>query len=376
MSIGAAVYFVSLTTTREAEAELQRGLIEAGTLVDQQCATLVRTLTVMARLVADAPRLKAAVDTGDPPTVQPLAREYREQLDAALMVLTDRHGRVLAEVGDVDIAEGAIGSLPEIQQALAGREAGGFWPHADGVLQVMTVPITMLTVAPDILGTLTVGFRLDNALAAQFKRATESDIAFAVEGQIRASTLPADDRAQLVSLLENRRRTDDLARQRRVRCAEASAGAGGRWWQRECAERAAASLAHRAAEIPRRHPCRPRRRRHDRRAGGDDSQLRCCADDHAAACDDYRRDARNVGDRRFDAEDRAEPRGELGRRGCQAARRHLQHAHRLDRALPARGRAARAAVGARSIVDGHRARDSEPADDHQGVAAHARQPSA
>jgi signal transduction histidine kinase len=200
VSIGAAVYFVSRTTTREAEAELQRGLIEAGTLVDEQCATLVRTLTVMARLVADAPRLKAAVDTGDPPTVQPLAREYQEQLDAALMVLTDRHGRVLAEVGDVDIAEGAIGSLPEIQQALAGREAGGFWPHADGVLQVMTVPMTILTVAPDILGTLTVAFRLDNALAARFKRATESDIAFAVEGQIRASTLPPGDRAQLAAL--------------------------------------------------------------------------------------------------------------------------------------------------------------------------------
>jgi signal transduction histidine kinase len=202
VSIGAAVYFVSRTTTREAEAELQRGLIEAGTLVDQQSATLVRTLTVMARLVADAPPLKAAVDTGDPPTVQPLARGYQEQLDAALIVLTDRHGRVLAEVGDVDLAEGAIGALPEIQQALAGREAGGFWPHADGVLQVMVVPITILTVAPDILGTLTVGFRLDNALAARFKRATESDIAFAVEGQIRASTLPAGDRAQLASLLK------------------------------------------------------------------------------------------------------------------------------------------------------------------------------
>jgi signal transduction histidine kinase len=202
VSIGAAVYFVSRTTTREAEAELQRGLIEAGTLVDQQCATLVRTLSVMARLVADAPKLKAAVDTGDPPTVQPLAREYQKQLDAALMVLTDRHGRVLAEVGDVDIAEGAIGTLPEIQKALAGREGGGFWPHADGVLQVMTVPITMLTVTPDILGTLTVGYRLDHALAAQFKRATESDIAFAVDGHIRASTLPADDRSQLASLLK------------------------------------------------------------------------------------------------------------------------------------------------------------------------------
>ena len=202
VSIGAAVYFVSLTTTREAEAELQRGLIEAGTLVDEQCATLVRTLTVMARLVADDPRLKAAVDTGDPPTVQPFAQSYQEQLNAALMVLTDRNGRVLAEAGDLDIAEGTIGTLPEVQHALAGREAGGFWPHADGVLQVMAVPITIYQDRPDIMGALIVGFRLDNNLAAQFKRATESDIAFAVDGHIRASTLPAGDRAQLASLLK------------------------------------------------------------------------------------------------------------------------------------------------------------------------------
>jgi signal transduction histidine kinase len=205
LSIGAAVYFVSRTTARGAEAELQRGLIEAGTLVDQQCATLVQNLTVMARLVADSPRLKAAVDTEDPPTVRPLARDYQEQLRAALLVLTGRSGHVLAEAGELDLAENAIRGLPEIQEALAGREASGFWPHADGVLQVMAVPITIVTAGldrPDIMGTLTVGFRLDNALAAQFKRATESDIAFAVDGQIRASTLPPGDRAQLATLLK------------------------------------------------------------------------------------------------------------------------------------------------------------------------------
>ena len=224
------------------------------------------------------------------------------------------------------------------------------------------------------MGTLTVGFRLDNNLAAQFKRATESDIAFAVDGHIRASTLPAGDRAQLASLLKTGGvQTVSLANGEYVALkrplAPAAASAGGK----RRAERAAAPLAHRAAAISRRHPHRPRRRGDDRRAGGDDSQLRCCADDYQAAGDDYRRDAGDVGDRRPDAEDRAEPRGELGRRGRQAARRDVQHAHRLDRPLPARGRAARAAVGAGTTVDRHRARDSEPADDHQGVAAHAGQ---
>ena len=124
VSIGAAVYFVSLTTTRQAEAELQRGLIEAGTLVDQQCATLVQNLTVMARLVADAPRLKAAVDTDDPPTVQPIALAYQQQLQAALLVLTGRTGNVLAEAGELGIAEAPIAGLPR-DSAGAGRARGG-----------------------------------------------------------------------------------------------------------------------------------------------------------------------------------------------------------------------------------------------------------
>ena len=205
VSIGAAVYFVSLATTRQAEAELQRGILEAGTLVDQQVATLVQNLTIMARLVADSPKLKAAVDTDDPPTVRPIAHDYHDLVHAALLVLTGRTGNVLAEFGELGVTEGPIGGLPEIQHALAGREAGGFWPHADGVLQVIAVPITIMTPGldrPDIMGSLTVGVRLDHNLAAQFKRATESDIAFAVDGHIRASTLPAADHAQLVTLLK------------------------------------------------------------------------------------------------------------------------------------------------------------------------------
>jgi signal transduction histidine kinase len=202
LSIAAAVYFVSRTTTRQAEAELQRGLIDAGALVDQQCATLLQTLTVMARLVADAPPLKAAVDTGDRPTVAPLAVRYLDELPAALIVVTDRNGQVLGRAGNLDIPERTIGTQREIQQALAGRESSGFWPQADGVLQVMAVPIFIGRDRPDIMGTLTVGSRLDNNLAERFKRATESDIVFAVDGQVRASTLPISDREKLVSLMK------------------------------------------------------------------------------------------------------------------------------------------------------------------------------
>jgi len=201
VSIGSAVYFVGRTTTREAEAELQRGLKEAGTLVDQQTATLVGNSTVMARLVADLPRLKAAVDYGDSPTLKPVVSDYRDQLSAGLVVLTNKKGVVLAMAGDVDLAPEQITARPEIQTALDGKEATGFWPHASSVLQVVTVPIAIGLDRPDLLGTLTLGFRFDDLLAERFKRVTESDIAFAVDGQVKASTLPPDDRQQLGSLL-------------------------------------------------------------------------------------------------------------------------------------------------------------------------------
>jgi signal transduction histidine kinase len=63
------------------------------------------------------------------------------------------------------------------------------------------VPIKIGLERPEIMGALTVGSRLDNNLAEIFKRATESDIVFAVDGLIRASTLPPGDRGPLATLL-------------------------------------------------------------------------------------------------------------------------------------------------------------------------------
>ena len=61
----------------------------------------------------------------------------------------------------------------------------------------------------------------------------------------------------------------------------------------------------------------------------------------------------------------------VGRRRRAAAGHDVQHADRLDRAVPARDVAEGAAVVARPAVHGHRPRDPQPADDHQGGAAHA-----
>ena len=97
LSLGFAFYFVNERASTAAENELRRGLEEAGTLVDQHAATRTDHYTRGRGVVADLPKLKAAVETGDAPTVQPLADEYREEVGADLLILTGRSGAVLAQ---------------------------------------------------------------------------------------------------------------------------------------------------------------------------------------------------------------------------------------------------------------------------------------
>ncbi|HTM31659.1 MAG TPA: ATP-binding protein [Vicinamibacterales bacterium] len=158
LSIGAALFFVRARLSLETQQALDRDLQTAASLADQQQAALFDTFTRSARLLADLPRFKAAVDTGDPPTVQPIAEEYLEQLKADTLRVEGQRGALLAAVD---------------------REVRG-------VLREVTVPIR---VDQDRLGTLVVGYVLDERRANELGALTGAEIAFADDGRVLASTL-------------------------------------------------------------------------------------------------------------------------------------------------------------------------------------------
>jgi signal transduction histidine kinase len=190
LSIAAAIYIVNVAVTAQAEQELLRGLDEAGTLVEEYRQLTFDHIIREARLVADLPRFKAAVSENDAPTVRPVAEEYQQQLGAHLFVVTGRTGSVLAEIAAEAAEALPPESLPGIRTASTGREAMSFSPHPGGILQVVSVPVWIDPRQPQILGTLSVGFSLDNRAAGRFRALTNSEIAFGVDGAIQASTLP------------------------------------------------------------------------------------------------------------------------------------------------------------------------------------------
>ena len=200
LSIAAAVYFVSSRMTVETEAELQADLKEAATLVDEQRVTQFDNVARTAALIADLPKFKAALDIGDRPTMMPIAADYQQQAGADLLMVTGRHGQELALVGEIAAAHPAPAGFSVVD----GKMTPAFWAHPSGVLEVVSVPVTLGLERPELLGTLTLGYLLDDRRAAQFKSLTGAEIAFAMEGAVRASTLGPASAEALTPLLSER----------------------------------------------------------------------------------------------------------------------------------------------------------------------------
>jgi len=196
LSLGLAFVFANARASDEVEADLQHGLTEAAAMVDQHRAYRTDMFTRMARMVADLPKLRASVDTNDPPTVQRVIDEYRETINVDVLIVTDPKGRVLGSSGRDTTA------LPyQPEAADDADEFSTFLPHARGVLQIVSVPMLLEPEPVQVLGRVTVGFFMDDGLAHQFKGLTDSEVAFAAGGKIVASSLGPESHQALVGVL-------------------------------------------------------------------------------------------------------------------------------------------------------------------------------
>jgi len=206
LSIGTAVYMVNRAVTRQAEDELQRGIDEAAGLVEEYRTLLFQTFERDARLIADLPKLKAAVDTHDPATLNPIVSDYQKQLvDADLFAIADDRGEILSKISTTDIPDDALAPAKNLRGAPAGSRSA-FWPEAHGILLIKSVPIRVDTPgSSDILGTLILGANLDDKQAERFKTLTNSEVAFGAQGVIRAATLPRSTWTALATMLEKGR---------------------------------------------------------------------------------------------------------------------------------------------------------------------------
>ncbi len=187
-SIGGAMLFVSVRLTREHDFAMRQRLDETITLVERQRRLLLETSTRLARLVADLPKLKAALSTGDAPTIAPIVSSYREEIGADVLIVSDATGASVFTAGDArgDVATRrlTVGDVrPGAPAALATMA------HPRGLLQLVSVPIVIGFDPAEQLGLLSVGMLLDDSQARDLRAATGSELAFALGPTVLASSI-------------------------------------------------------------------------------------------------------------------------------------------------------------------------------------------
>ena len=187
-SSGAAMLFVSVRLTREHDRALALRLDETITLVERQRRLGLEASTRLARLVADLPKLKAALATGDAATVAPIVSSYRDEIGADVLIVSEADGRPLFTAGDV---RGDVASRRWAPATVPPSPGPAYvtLPHPRGVLQLVSVPIVIGFDPVERLGVLSVGLLLDDAQARQLRASTGSELAFGTGQRVLASSL-------------------------------------------------------------------------------------------------------------------------------------------------------------------------------------------
>jgi len=201
-SLGAVLAATTQTVTtrslERASSDLEAARIAFNHLADDRAgfasaqASLVTALPVFRAHMTDA-RL-----AGDLATLEALAAEYQRQLKADFIIVGDPDGHWTAMAGWPPRAAQGDSIRAIIDASAAGRSARDFVPVGDRFFLVVSEPARF---ADEVLGTLTVGYALDDGVATRLAQETHCDVNIAAGGVLYASSLPEADRTVLASLI-------------------------------------------------------------------------------------------------------------------------------------------------------------------------------
>jgi sigma-B regulation protein RsbU (phosphoserine phosphatase) len=182
---------VAIVLNRAAKYDTEQDLARAHAVFEDMLAlrrTLHRSET---RVVAEEPRLKAAVATQDitPETVLGVARELRRAVGTDLFLITDARGKVLADVEEPDAYGMDMSGNALVAAALREGTASAVWTDAAGAYEVEAL---RLGFGATPVGVLVLGYHIDGRLAVQVYGQTGSGLLLDLDGRLLGGSLPPD----------------------------------------------------------------------------------------------------------------------------------------------------------------------------------------
>lgn len=179
---------VALLAGQEMEHQVRRDVRSTGSILAQITRARSESLRDQSRLLAGQPALKGYFQQADAATFADFAQDWRRQLHADGLLLTDRDGRALGASGTEAAFRQDLSGDPGVAAALEEREWSGVVTHRGRMLLAVTVPIK---IGPEAWGTLTAYSTMDSTFAAALKQEiSDSDVAFVAQGRVLGASLP------------------------------------------------------------------------------------------------------------------------------------------------------------------------------------------
>lgn len=137
-------------------------------------------LKLKSNFLAEEPRLKAAIETGDRETVTREVQKFLPIVETDFFIVTDHRAAILANVGQ-DVP--APVSVPSIEAALSFQQTTQLFVFESQAVYIISTPVTIMNQFGRniLLGTISIGQRIDAQYLEQIKKLTGCDVGFVIQ---------------------------------------------------------------------------------------------------------------------------------------------------------------------------------------------------
>src|SRR5687768_3695833 len=166
--------FTTFQADRLARENVAQGLADTRQVWEAFQADRFNKLKLGIRVLGNDPYFKAVLET-DAATILDTLKERNQELKADFFIVTDPGGVVIARTDRPGVRGENLAADPLVQKPLEGEEAATAWRQGERLFHAVSVP--MITDG-DLKGVLIAGYAINEALAADIRKLTHSEIVY------------------------------------------------------------------------------------------------------------------------------------------------------------------------------------------------------
>ena len=202
LSLGALLVATTEAVTTRSLSRAAEDLEVARAAFYRSLDSRTESAVALTRLVTELPVFRAHINdaqlSSDPATMTEMADGYRRQLNAHFTIVTDSHGKWLGSPAWPGTAAPPRGLQAAIESAVSGAPRRDIVPVGDRLFLVVSEPARF---GEEVLGTMTVGYALDDRVAEELAQATRCDVNLVSGDRLAASSLRGRQRAALAAVV-------------------------------------------------------------------------------------------------------------------------------------------------------------------------------